>query len=140
MISNFKFFSKNNSEELFNMASMRNINGVQYRRIIYDSYDDPVQRVVMGGCFPFSGMDYQFTWIHSLTIGNGYHINGPELYECQTYHGSLPNFLIENSDKEIYIYSIDLYGDVFYSYNCGNIYHFTNNEPYRNLTIKAIVL
>jgi hypothetical protein len=38
MIGEFKFFSKNNGEDVFNTASMRNICGVQYRNLIYNDY------------------------------------------------------------------------------------------------------
>jgi hypothetical protein len=140
MISHFKFFHKNNGEEIFSRASMNNIDGVQYRAIVLDEYGDPVQRVHMGGIFPYEGEEYMFTWINGLSIGNGYHINHPTLYHSQTFHGTLPNFLIEHSDKEIYISSIDFYGEVFDVNNCTNIYHFTNSEPFRNLTITAVIL
>ena len=140
MISNFKFFSKNNGDDILKVASMNNIGGVQYRNLIYTEHGDPVQRVHMGGTFPFNGDEYKFTWINGLFIGNGYHINHPNIYECQTFHGTLPNFLIEHSDKEIYMSSIDFYGDVFNINNCQNIYHFTNSEPFRNLTIRAIII
>ena len=53
MISEFKFFSKNNGEDVLKLASMTNICGVQYRNLIYNEYNDPVQRVHMGGMFPF---------------------------------------------------------------------------------------
>ena len=55
MISDFKFFSKNNGKHVLNVASMTNICGVQYRNLIYNDYGDPVQRVHMGGVFPYSG-------------------------------------------------------------------------------------
>lgn len=140
MISNFKFFSKNNGKEILSVASMTNIGGIQYRRIIFNEYDDPVQRVHMGGMFPFEGDQYEFTWIPTSYIGNGYYTNDTFNTYAQVYHGSLPNFLLQYSDRKILIYSIDLYGDTFFTYNCITMWHFTNEEPYRNLTIRAIIL
>jgi hypothetical protein len=139
MISDFKFFSKNNGEDAFNKASMRNIGGVQYRNLIYNEYGDPVQRVNMGGMFPFSGDQYEFTWIETTVIGEGEYIEG-ELTRVNTYHGSLPNFLLQYGNAKILIYCIDFYGERFFQHNCRDIYHFTNEEPYRNLTIHAIII
>ena len=139
MISDFKFFSKNNRDNLFDKASMRNICGVQYRNLIYNEYGDPVQRVNMGGVFPFSGDQYEFTWIDTTVVGDGYYIDG-ELTSVSRYHGSLPNFLLQYGNAKILIHRIDLYGERFFQHNCRDIYHFTNEEPYRNLTIDAIII
>ena len=139
MISNFKFFSKNNGDDVLKIASMSNIGGVQYRNLIYNEYGDPVQRVNMGGVFPFSGDQYEFTWIDTTVVGDGYYIDG-ELTSVSRYHGSLPNFLLQYGNAKILIYKIDLYGERFFQHNCRDIYHFTNEEPYRNLTIDAIII
>jgi hypothetical protein len=139
MISNFKFFSKNNGDDVLKIASMNNIGGVQYRNLIYNEHGDPVQRVHMGGMFPFNGDEYEFTWIETTVVGNGYYIDG-ELTGVTRYHGSLPNFLLQYGNAKILIYRIDLYGETFFRYNCRDIYHFTNEEPYRNLTIDAIII
>lgn len=139
MISEFKFFSKNNGENTLKLASMRNICGVQYRNLIYNEYGDPVQRVHMGGVFPYSGDGYEFTWIESTVVGDGYYIEG-ELTATRAYHGSLPNFLMQYGNAKILIYRIDFYGERFFRHNCRDIYHFTNDEPYRNLEIHAIVI
>jgi hypothetical protein len=140
MIGEFKFFSKNDGAKILNVASMTNIGGIQYRRLIYNEYNDPVQRIHMGGVFPFSGDEYQFTWIPGSYVGNGYHTNDTFNTYTQTYHGSLPNFLLQYSERKILIYSIDFYGETFFLHNCITMWHFTNEEPYRNLTINAIVL
>jgi hypothetical protein len=140
MISEFKFFSKNNGEDVFNVASMRNIGGVQYRNLIYNDYGDPIQRVNMGGVFPYSGDQYQFTWIETSVAGEGHYIEGHYIEGELTYHGSLPNFLMQYRNAEILIYRIDFYGEMFFRHNCNSIYHFTNEEPYRNLTIHAIII
>lgn len=139
MISNFKFFSKNNGDDVLKIASMSNIGGVQYRNLIYNEYGDPVQRVNMGGVFPFSGDQYEFTWIENTVVGDGYYIDG-ELTGVSRYHGSLPNFLLQYGNAKILIYKIDLYGERFFRHNCREIYHFTNEEPYRDLTIDAIII
>ncbi len=139
MISNFKFFSKNNGDDVLKIASMNNIGGVQYRNLIYNEYGDPVQRVNMGGFFPFSGDQYEFTWIDTTVVGDGHYIEG-ELTSTSKYHGSLPNFLLQYGNNKILIYRIDLYGERFFQHNCRDIYHFTNEEPYRNLTIDAIII
>lgn len=139
MISEFKFFSKNDRVDVFKVASMRNISGIQYRNLIYNEYGDPVQRVNIGGVFPYSGDEYEFTWIENTVIGQGEYIEG-ELTGVSTFHGSLPNFLMQYGNAKILIYKIDLYGEVFFRHNCRDIYHFTNDEPYRNLTIHAIVI
>ena len=139
MISNFKFFSKNNGDNVLKIASMSNIGGVQYRNLIYNEYGDPVQRVNMGGVFPFSGDQYEFTWIENTVVGDGYYIDG-ELTGVSRYHGSLPNFLLQYGNAKILIYKIDLYGERFFRHNCREIYHFTNEEPYRDLTIDAIII
>jgi hypothetical protein len=139
MISEFKFFSKNNGEDVLKLASMTNICGVQYRNLIYNEYGDPVQRVHMGGMFPFSGDQYEFTWIETTVVGEGHYIEG-ELTSVSTYHGSLPNFLMQYGNAKILIYRIDFYGEMFFRYNSNSIYHFTNDEPYRNLEIHAIVI
>jgi len=139
MISEFKFFSKNNGEDVLKLASMTNICGVQYRNLIYNEYGDPVQRVNMGGIFPFSGDQYEFTWIETTVVGDGHYIEG-ELTSTSRYHGSLPNFLMQYGNAKILIYRIDLYGERFFRHNCRDIYHFTNDEPYRNLTIDAIII
>jgi hypothetical protein len=139
MISNFKFFSKNNGDDILKIASMNNIGGVQYRNLIYNEYGDPVQRVNMGGMFPFSGDQYEFTWIETTVVGEGHYIEG-ELTSTSKYHGSLPNFLLQYGNSKILIYRIDLYGERFFQHNCRDIYHFTNDEPYRNLTIDAIII
>jgi hypothetical protein len=93
----------------------------------------------MGGMFPFNGDEYEFTWIETTVVGNGYYIDG-ELTGVTRYHGSLPNFLLQYGNAKILIYRIDLYGETFFRYNCRDIYHFTNEEPYRNLTIDAIII
>ena len=139
MISEFKFFSKNNGEDVLKLASMTNICGVQYRNLIYNEYGDPVQRVNMGGMFPFSGDQYEFTWIETTVVGEGHYIDG-ELTNVSRYHGSLPNFLMQYGNAKILIYGIDFYGERFFQHNCRDIYHFTNDEPYRNLTIDAIII
>ena len=139
MISEFKFFSKNNGEDVLKLASMTNICGVQYRNLIYNEYGDPVQRVNMGGIFPFSGDQYEFTWIETTVVGDGHYIEG-ELTSVSRYHGSLPNFLMQYGNAKILIYRIDFYGERFFRHNCRDIYHFTNDEPYRNLTIDAIII
>jgi hypothetical protein len=139
MISEFKFFSKNDGGDVLKLASMTNICGVQYRNLIYNEYGDPVQRVHMGGMFPFSGDQYEFTWIETTVVGEGHYIEG-ELTSVSTYHGSLPNFLMQYGNAKILIYRIDFYGEMFFRYNSNSIYHFTNDEPYRNLTIHAIIL
>jgi hypothetical protein len=139
MISEFKFFSKNNGEDVLKLASMTNICGVQYRNLIYNEYGDPVQRVHMGGMFPFSGDQYEFTWIETTVVGEGHYIEG-ELTGVSTYHGSLPNFLMQYGNAKILIYRIDFYGEMFFRHNSNFIYHFTNDEPYRNLEIHAIVI
>lgn len=139
MIGEFKFFSKNNGENTLKLASMRNICGVQYRNLIYNEYGDPVQRVHMGGVFPYSGDEYEFTWISTTVVGQGEYIEG-ELTSVREYHGSLPNFLMQYGNAKILIYRIDFYGERFFQYNCSTMYHFTNDEPYRNLTIHAIVI
>jgi hypothetical protein len=139
MISDFKFFSKNNGEDGFNTASMRNICGVQYRNLIYNDYGDPVQRVHMGGVFPYSGDQYEFTWIETTVVGEGHYIEG-ELTSVKAYHGSLPNFLTQYGNAKILIYRIEFYGETFFRHNCNSIYHFTNDDPYRNLEINAIIL
>jgi hypothetical protein len=139
MISEFKFFSKNNGEDVLKLASMTNICGVQYRNLIYNEYGDTVQRVNMGGMFPFSGDQYEFTWIETTVVGEGHYTEG-ELTSVSTFHGSLPNFLMQYSDRKILIYRIDFYGEIFFRHNCRDLYHFTNDEPYRNLTIDAIII
>jgi hypothetical protein len=139
MISEFKFFSKNNGENTLKLASMRNICGVQYRNLIYNEYGDPVQRVHMGGVFPYSGDGYEFTWIESTVVGDGYYIEG-ELTGTRAYYGSLPNFLMQYGNAKILIYRIDFNGERFFRHNCRDIYHFTNDEPYRYLEIHAIVI
>jgi hypothetical protein len=139
MISEFKFFSKNNGEDAFGVASMRNIGGVQYRNLIYNEYGDPVQRVNIGGVFPFSGDQYEFTWIETTVVGEGHYIEG-ELTSVNTYHGSLPNFLMQYGNAKILIYRIDFYGEMFFRYHSNSIHHFTNEEPFRNLTINAIII
>jgi hypothetical protein len=139
MISEFKFFSKNNGGDVLKLASMTNICGVQYRNLIYNEYGDPVQRVNMGGVFPYSGDQYEFTWIETTVVGEGHYIEG-ELTSVSTFHGSLPNFLMQYGNAKILIYRIDFYGEMFFRYNSNSIYHFTNDEPYRNLTIHAIIL
>lgn len=139
MIGEFKFFSKNNSCDVLKIASMTNIDGVQYRRIIYNEYGDKVQRVNMGGVFPFSGDEYEFTWIDTTVIGDGYYSEG-EPTTTTAYHGSLPNFLMHYSHAKIFVYRIDCHGEMFFSHNCIDMYHFTNAEPYRDLTIHAIVI
>ena len=139
MISEFKFFSKNDGAKILNVASMRNICGVQYRSLIINEYGDLVQRVHMGGVFPYSGDEYEFTWIERSVIGEGDYIEG-ELTSVREYHGSLPNFLMHYGNAKILIYSIDFYGERFFSHNCSSLYHFTNEEPYRNLTIQAIII
>ena len=106
MISEFKFFSKNDGAKILNVASMRNICGVQYRRLIINEYGDIVQRVHMGGVFPYSGDEYEFTWIERSVIGEGDYIEG-ELTSVREYHGSLPNFLMHYGNAKILIYSID---------------------------------
>jgi hypothetical protein len=85
---------------------MTNICGVQYRNLIYNEYGDPVQRVHMGGMFPFSGDQYEFTWIETTVVGEGHYIEG-ELTGVSTYHGSLPNFLMQYGNAKILIYRID---------------------------------
>ena len=139
MISEFKFFSKNNGEDVLKLASMTNICGVQYRNLIYNEYGDPVQRVNMGGIVPFSGDQYEFTWIETTVVGDGHYIEG-ELTSTSRYHGSLPYFLMQYGNAKILIYRIDFYGERFFRHNCRDIYHFTNDEPYRNLTIDAIII
>ena len=139
MISEFKFFSKNDGGHVLKVASMRNICGVQYRNLIYNDYGDPIQRVNIGGVFPFSGDQYEFTWIETTVVGEGHYIEG-ELTSVSTYHGSLPNFLMQYGNAKILIYKIDFYGEMFFRYNSNSIYHFTNDEPYRNLTIHAIII
>jgi hypothetical protein len=139
MISEFKFFSKNNGKDVLKVASMENICGVQYRRMIYNEYGDKVQRVNMGGVFPFSGDEYEFTWIDTTVIGNGYYIEG-EPTTTTRYHGSLPNFLMHYGNAKILVYRIDFGDEWFFSHNCIDMYHFTNAEPYRDLTIHAIVI
>ena len=139
MISEFKFFSKNDGGHVLKVASMRNICGVQYINLIYNDYGDPIQRVNIGGVFPFSGDQYEFTWIETTVVGEGHYIEG-ELTSVSTYHGSLPNFLMQYGNAKILIYKIDFYGEMFFRYNSNSIYHFTNDEPYRNLTIHAIII
>jgi hypothetical protein len=116
MISEFKFFSKNNGEDVLKLASMTNICGVQYRNLIYNEYGDPVQRVNMGGIFPFSGDQYEFTWIETTVVGDGHYIEG-ELTSTSRYHGSLPNFLMQYGNAKILIYRIDFYGERFFRHN-----------------------
>jgi hypothetical protein len=139
MISEFKFFSKNNGKNVLKVASMTNICGVQYRNLIYNEYGDPVQRVHMGGVFPFSGDEYQFTWIESTAICEGHSIEG-ELTSVTTFHGSLPNFLMQYENAKILIFRINFEGEMFFKYNCNSLFHFTNEEPYRNLIIHAIII
>ena len=93
----------------------------------------------MGGIFPFSGDQYEFTWIETTVVGDGHYIEG-ELTNVSRYHGSLPNFLMQYGNAKILIYRIDFYGERFFRHNCRDIYHFTNDEPYRNLTIDAIII
>jgi hypothetical protein len=93
----------------------------------------------MGGVFPYSGDQYEFTWIETTVVGEGHYIEG-ELTSVSTFHGSLPNFLMQYGNAKILIYRIDFYGEMFFRYNSNSIYHFTNDEPYRNLTIHAIIL
>lgn len=134
----FKFFR---GELLHRRASMNLIAGVQYRTIISDSNGGFIQRVHMGGQFPFEGTSYQFTWIDEPRLGNGYYINEPTIYPTTTYSNySLPNFLMENSHKQIYIYSIECNGKIFFKEHCDELYHFTNEEPYRRLEIKAVTI
>jgi len=139
MISDFKFFSENNGKHVLNVASMTNICGVQYRNLIYNDYGDPVQRVHMGGVFPYSGDQYEFTWIETTVVGEGHYVEG-ELTSVSAYHGSLPNFLMQYGNAKILIYRIEFYGETFFRHNCNSIYHFTNDDPYRNLEINAIIL
>jgi hypothetical protein len=139
MISEFKFFSKNNGENTLKLASMRSICGVQYRNLIYNEYGDPVQRVHMGGVFPYLGDEYEFTWIERTVVGEGNYIEG-ELTAVSGYHGSLPNFLMQYGNAKILIYRIDFNGERFFRHNCRDIYHFTNDEPFRNLDIHAIII
>jgi hypothetical protein len=139
MISEFKFFSKNNGGYVLKLASMTNICGIQYRNLIYNEYGDPIQRVNIGGVFPFSGDQYEFTWIETTVVGEGHYIEG-ELTSVSTYYGSLPNFLMQYGNAKILIYRIDFYGELFFRHNSNSIHHFTNEEPFRNLTINAIIL
>jgi hypothetical protein len=89
--------------------------------------------------FPFSGDQYEFTWIETTVVGEGHYIEG-ELTGVSAYHGSLPNFLMQYGNAKILIYRIDFYGEMFFRHNSNFIYHFTNDEPYRNLEIHAIVI
>jgi hypothetical protein len=139
-MNSFKFFSNNDNLKRLRIKSMDNICGVQYRRLITNEYGDLVQRVHLGGVFPFEGTSYSFTWLPISYVGNGYYTNDTFNTYTQVYNGSLPNFLMEHSDKKILIYSIEFGEYGFYSENSDIMYHFTNEEPYRNLTISAILL